>query len=133
MLAGSLAKKVMARPAPRAGDPAQRGRRFCPVAGAVRGYPRSPRGGSSRLADHRTLRRFRRRARLFRRGADRPSAEASRSEGMVGVAPAIAPGPVRSRLRSADLAALVGLSAAIPPPRPAGMVGYRPGMLTPAC
>src|SRR5439155_614551 len=51
---------------------------------------------------------------------------------MVGLAPAIAPRPVRPGLRSADLAAFVELSAAVRPPQPAGMVGHCCGMLAPA-
>ncbi len=51
---------------------------------------------------------------------------------MVGVAAAIAPGPVRPRLRPADLAAVVALFAAVFPARPAGVVGHRAGLLAPA-
>src|SRR6202049_4686412 len=51
---------------------------------------------------------------------------------MVGVTAAIGARSVRSRLRSADLATVVALSAAVLPPSPAGMVGHRAGRLAPA-
>src|SRR5260370_42571698 len=51
---------------------------------------------------------------------------------MVDVAAAIAPRPVRPRLRSADLATLVAVSAAVLPARPAAMVGERARLLASA-